>query len=340
MRFRGSKILLLLGVGLVLALAVAACGDDDEDAADDGAATTEVSDETTEEEGGGSIAGHYDFSGKSFTVGSKDFTEQLVLGQITLQALEAAGADVEDQIGLAGTVAAREALTSGAIDMYWEYTGTGWITHLGETEPIPDAREQYDAVAEADLEQNEVQWLEPAPANNTYALAISSEAQGELEVETISDIATLAEDNPDEATLCIGNEFSTRDDGLPGLEQAYEFEFPDDGISTMQEGIIYDAVDKSEECNFGEVFATDGRIEALDLAVVEDDKSFFPVYNPSLNVRADVVEETPELEELFAEIAEKLENETLQQLNAAVDVEGEAEEDVAENWLREEGFIE
>jgi len=339
MRFRGSRVLWLLGLALVLTFAVAACGGGD-DEADEGAATTEATAGETEEEGGGSIAADYDFTGKSFTVGSKDFTEQLVLGQITKQALEAAGADVEDQIGLAGTVAAREALTSGEIDMYWEYTGTGWITHLGETNPIPDPREQYDAVAEADLEKNSVQWLEPAPANNTYALAISSEAKSELGVETISDIAQLAEDNPEEASLCIGNEFSTRDDGLPGLEKAYAFEFPKDGISTMQEGIIYDAVDKSDDCNFGEVFATDGRIEALGLAVVEDDKSFFPVYNPSLNVRADVVAEAPELAELFAAIAEKLDNETLQQLNAAVDVEGEPEEDVAENWLRENGFIE
>jgi len=334
MRFRGLRFLWLLGFALVLVFSVAACGGDD----DEGAAATEATTEATE--GGGSIAADYDFAGKSFTVGSKDFTEQLVLGQITKQALEAAGADVEDQIGLAGTVAAREALTSGEIDMYWEYTGTGWITHLGETKPIPDPREQYEAVAKADLAKNDVQWLEPAPANNTYALAISSEAKSEIGVETISDIAQLAKDKPDEATLCIGNEFSTRDDGLPGLEQAYGFEFPKDGVSTMQEGVIYDAVDKSEQCNFGEVFATDGRIEALDLAVVEDDKSFFPVYNPSLNVRKDVVAETPELEQLFAAIAEKLDNETLQQLNAAVDVEGEAEEDVAENWLRENGFIE
>ncbi|MBA2383962.1 MAG: glycine betaine ABC transporter substrate-binding protein [Actinobacteria bacterium] len=331
------RILWLLGFALVLALAVAACGGDDE--ADEGAATTEESAATTEEKGGGSIAADYDFAGKSFTVGSKDFTEQLVLGQITKQALEAAGAEVEDQIGLAGTVAAREALTSGEIDMYWEYTGTGWITHLGETKPIPDPREQYEAVAEADLAKNNVQWLEPAPANNTYALAISSEAKSELGVETISDIAQLAKDKPEEATVCIGNEFSTRDDGLPGLEKAYAFEFPQDGVATMQEGVIYDAVDKGDECNFGEVFATDGRLEALDLAVVEDDKSFFPVYNPSLNVRKDIVAETPELEDLFAAIAEKLDNETLQQLNAAVDVKGEPEEDVAENWLRESGFI-
>ena len=338
MRLRGSNALrlLLMAFAVALAMSFAGCGGDDDGQAGDGA-TVEGG---AQEQGGGSIAANYDFSGKSFTVGSKDFTEQLVLGQITKQALEAAGADVEDQIGLAGTVAAREALTSGEIDMYWEYTGTGWITHLGETKPIPDSQEQYEAVAKADLEQNNVQWLAPAPANNTYALAIRSEAKEELGVETISDVARLAEENPDEATICIGNEFATRDDGLPGLEQAYGFQFPQDGVSTMQEGVIYDATDKGNECNFGEVFATDGRIEALDLAVVEDDKAFFPVYNPSLNVRSDVVEATPELEELFAEIAEKLDNETLQRLNAAVDVEGQSEEEVAENWLREEGFIE
>ena len=333
MRLRASNVfrLLLLALAVALALSLAACGGDDEG---------EPGAEEPADKPGGSIAADYDFSGKSFTVGSKDFTEQLVLGEITKQALEAAGAEVKDQIGLAGTVAAREALTSGQIDMYWEYTGTGWITHLGETQPIPDSQEQYEAVAEADLAQNNVQWLAPAPANNTYALAIRSEAKDELGVETISDIARLAEENPDQATICIGNEFATRDDGLPGLEKAYGFEFPQQAVSTMQEGVIYDATDKGNQCNFGEVFATDGRIEALDLAVIEDDKGFFPVYNPSLTVRQDVAEETPELTDLFAEIAAKLDNETLQALNAAVDVEGQSEEEVAENWLREQGFIE
>lgn len=337
MRLRGSNAFrLLLALAVALAMALAGCGGDDDGEAGDGAGVEEPADD----QGGGSIAANYDFSGKSFTVGSKDFTEQLVLGQVTKQALEAAGAEVKDQIGLAGTVAAREALTSGEIDMYWEYTGTGWITHLGETTPIPDSQEQYEAVAEADLANNNVEWLAPAPANNTYALAIRSEAKDELGVESISDIARLAEENPDQATICIGNEFATRDDGLPGLEQAYGFQFPQNRISIMQEGVIYDATDKGNECNFGEVFATDGRIEALDLAVIEDDKAFFPVYNPSLNVRQDVAEETPELRDLFAEIAEKLDNETLQRLNAAVDVEGQSEVEVAENWLREEGFIE
>ena len=338
MRFRGSRVLWLLGLALVLTFAVAACGGGD-DEADEGAATTEATAGETEEEGGGSIAADYDFTGKSFTVGSKDFTEQLVLGQITKQALEAAGADVEDQIGLAGTVAAREALTSGEIDMYWEYTGTGWITHLGETNPIPDPREQYDAVAEADLEKNSVQWLEPAPANNTYALAISSEAKSELGVETISDIAQLAEDNPEEASLCIGNEFSTRDDGLPGLEKAYAFEFPKDGISTMQEGIIYDAVDKSDDCNFGEVFATDGRIEGLGLTVITDDKKFFPIYNPALTVRLDVFRKYPRLARMFKLISDKLTNAEIQKLNASVDIGGKFPEEVAKAWLKKNKFM-
>ena len=97
--------------------------------------------------GGGGATGDIDLSGAELTVGSKEFTEQLILGQITLQALEAAGATVNDQIGLAGTVAARKALESGEIDMYWEYTGTGWITYLGHTDPIPGRQEQFEAVA-------------------------------------------------------------------------------------------------------------------------------------------------------------------------------------------------
>src|SRR3712207_2031262 len=107
-----------------------------------------------------------DLTGLEITVGSKEFTEQLILGQIAIQALENAGATVRDRTGLAGTEAAREALESGEIDAYWEYTGTAWITHLGETEPIPDPQDQYRAVADRDLEENGIRWLPPAPANN------------------------------------------------------------------------------------------------------------------------------------------------------------------------------
>ena len=290
--------------------------------------------------GGGGTAGGIDLSDSEFTVGSKEFTEQLILGQITLQALEAAGATVNDQIGLAGTVAARKALESGEIDMYWEYTGTGWITHLGHTDPIPDRQKQFEAVAKEDLEKNDIKWLEPpAPANNTYAFAVRSEVYEDLGVKKLSDFKQLIQERPEEATVCVGTEFSTRDDGLPGVEKTYGFQFPSENIVKMDEGQIYQATDEGERCNFGEVFQTDGRIEGLGLEIVEDPKGFFPLYNPALMVRKEVYEEYPQLEKLFAPISKKLTTETLQNLNTQVDIEGQLPEDVAEQWLSENGFI-
>jgi osmoprotectant transport system substrate-binding protein len=332
MRPSATMLLRLLALVLAIGLLVAGCGDDDEDGGGAAGGTD------TAAAGGEGIAGRFDLSGASVAVGSKDFTEQLILGQVTLQALEAAGADVEDQIGLAGTVAAREALTSGEIDMYWEYTGTGWITHLGETEPVPGAQAQFDAVAERDLSENQIAWLDPAPANNAYQIAVASEVAEELGVATLSDLARLATENPGEATVCVGNEFSTRDDGLPGLQEAYGFEFSE--VANVQDGVVYDQIDQSEQCNFGSVFATDGRIQALDLTVLEDDQGFFPFYNPALNVRQEVVDANPAIRDLFAEISPLLTDETLQGLNAAVDVEGEAEDQVAEDFLRENGLLE
>src|SRR5690606_3706293 len=131
-----------------------------------------------------------DLSGASFTVGSKEFTEQLILGQLTMLVLEEAGADVRDQTGLVGSTTVREALTSGQIDMYWEYLGTGWVTYLDNTEAIPDVDEQYEALQAAD-EANGVAWLPPAPFNNTYAIAMTEERADELGISTISEMAEL-----------------------------------------------------------------------------------------------------------------------------------------------------
>jgi osmoprotectant transport system substrate-binding protein len=313
-----AKLTQLLGLFAGLTMIVAGCG---------GA-------------GGGGSSGDVDLSGAEFTVGSKEFTEQLILGQITLQVLENAGATVNDQIGLAGTVAARKALESGEIDMYWEYTGTGWITHLGHTKPIPDSQKQFEAVAKEDLKENDIKWLSPpSPANNTYTMAVRSEAYDKLGVKKLSDFKQLVEENPEEATVCVGTEFSTRDDGLPGMEKAYDFEFPKENIVKIDEGLIYQQVDKGEQCNFGEVFQTDGRIAGLDLKLVQDDKSFFPIYNPALTVSKEVIEKNPQIAKLFAPISEKLTTDELQKLNAKVDVEGQLEDQVAEEWLSQNGFI-
>ncbi len=290
---------------------------------------------------GGSISEEYSLSGPQgsvrLAVGSKDFTEQEILSSITRQALEAANAEVVDRTGLGGTERTRRALVSGEIDMYWEYTGTGWLIHLAEPDPIPDPREQYEAVAEQDLEQNGVEWLPPAPANNTYAVAVR---EGALEgVESISGLRHLVEDRPEEATLCAGPEFRERADGLPDLEEHYGFEFPAENVSVLPDDTIYGAVNRGERCNFGSVFETDGRIPALDLRLLEDDEEFFAAYNPSLNIREETLGRHPELEEIFAPISEKLDTGTLRELSAAVLVEGSSPADVSERWLRENGFI-
>ncbi len=314
------KLATLLCLALMAgALIAVGCGDDDEG------------------DGGGGGGGGLE--GATLTVGSKEFTAQLVLGQITVLALENAGAEVKDETGLAGSVAARQALEAGEIDMYWEYTGTNWLTYLKETKPIPNSQKQYDAVKKAEA-ANDIELLDPAPANNTYAFAVRSEAAGELGVETISDFEELVSSNPEDASLCVGEEFTARDDGLPGVEKTYGFQFPEDGVIKIDEGIIYTEVDKGGKCNFGEVFITDGRIAANDLTVIEDDKSFFPKYNPALNVRADVQQKHPELADIFNPIAAKLDNKTLQTLNAQVDVDGIPEEEVAQKWLEDNGFIE
>jgi osmoprotectant transport system substrate-binding protein len=277
-----------------------------------------------------------------FTVGSEGFTEQEVLGHITILALEAADATVIDRTGLGGNEAVRAALEEGEIDLYWEYTATGWLVHLSQTRSIPDPQRLYEAVAEQDLEENGIKWLPPAPGNDTYAIAASEQTREDLGVQTISDLARLVEERPEQATLCFNNDddFRTRFDGLPGMQRAYGFRFPEDNLIEMSLEAVYGAVDEAEICNFGVVFTTSGFIREMDLKLLEDDEDFFAVYNPSLTIRQEVFEQYPQLRELFAPIAERLDTETLQDLNYAVEVEGEEPERVAERWLRENGFTE
>lgn len=294
---------------------------------------------------GGSIAENFDLSGPQdsarFIVGSKNFTEQRVLGEIAVQALRAAGADVTARIGLGDNAAVRQALISNDIDMYWEYTGTAWLVHLANPDPISDPQEQYEAVAEEDLQENNVEWLDRAPGNNTYAIAASQETLDETGVQNISDLAQLAQQDPEQATLCYGNEndFSSRSDGLPGLEQAYGFEYPEDSQIVVPLEAVYENVAQGERCNFGVVFTTNPLIEENDLQLLEDDENFFAVYNPTMILHEETLEEYPQLEDLFAPISEQLDTEALIELNAAVDIEGKSPANVAEQWLRENGFI-
>ncbi|WP_165069265.1 glycine betaine ABC transporter substrate-binding protein [Marisediminicola senii] len=279
--------------------------------------------------------------GTMITITSKNFTEQLILGKIAVIAARAAGFEVEDKTNVPGSVPVRELMTSGGADMTWEYTGTAWLSFLAEPEGIPDQQEQYEAVRDAD-EANGLTWLEPAPLNNTYAMAVRTEALPELgDVSTLSEMAALP---VDQRTFCIEAEFNSRADGMNPMLEAYDLErgsaegVPDDNVMIFDTGAVYTATDRGT-CNFGEVFTTDGRIDKLDLTILEDDRGFFPAYNVAPVFYTETLEQHPELADIFALISPSITDETLRELNLRVDDAGEEPAEVAYDFMVTEGFI-
>lgn len=271
--------------------------------------------------------------GADLIAGSKEFTESVVLAQISSIALEDAGASITDQTGISGSATVREALETGEVDFYWDYTGTGWVNVLGNTtDDVPE--DLFAEVSKAD-EENGIAWLEPAPFENTYRIAAKQDFADENGIETMSDAAEFINDNDDQARVCAASEFINRDDGLPGLEEAYGFEFSQ--VVELDLNLIYPQV--GDSCEFGEVFSTDARIAANDMVVLEDDEDFFVQYQGSMTLRQETLDEFPEIADIMAPISEKLTNEVVMELNGQVDTLGEMPEDVAREWLEDEGLI-
>jgi osmoprotectant transport system substrate-binding protein len=286
----------------------------------------------------GSIRPVPELAGLDIAVGSKDFTENQVLGYIAEVALVAAGADVRDMTNIQGSNSARQALITGDVDLSWDYTGTGWISYLGNTDPIPDERAQYEAVREADLARNGLVWLDYSAIDNTYAFAVTEEFAQANNLRTTSDMAALITASPDKGVFCLETEFVSRNDGFPGVARAYGFDPGATEVKTFGTGTIYTAT-STGLCNFGEVFTTDGRIVALNLVVLEDDKKFFPRYNATIVLREDFHTAHPQVEQVLAPIVAKLDNDTIRGLNAEVDVDGRDPAAVARDWLVREGFV-
>lgn len=310
---------------LALATALAACGGGtNEDAA---GATS------------GSIADSVDLDGVKLTVGSKEFTEQKILGQIMVQTLKAAGADVTDETGITGTPVVRKALESGNIDAYYEYTGTGWINILGNSKPVPGEQAQMEALKKADA-KNGITWFAAAPGNNTYAIAANRAVVSEYSPKTISDLAEIVNEHPDDAGLCTAVEFVSRDDGLPGLSKTYGFTIPKDKVATLDFGLVYASVAKGNPCNFAVVFATDGQILSNGLTVLEDDKKFFPAYNIAPAMKTEVYDaHKVEYDKLFGELDKLLTTDQMTKLNAGVDVEGQDVKAVVTEFLKSHNVI-
>ncbi len=312
----------------------ASCGGDE--VADEPAGSSSSAPDDGSETGGAALE-QIDVSGLDIAVGSKDFTEQLVLGEIYVQALEAAGASVENKVNLGGTVVAREALLAGEIDVYAEYNGTGWTVHLGREDPSFDPDELTANVREADREENGIVWVGQAPFNDTYGFAAGPDfvaEHGELDLQGMADYLGA---NPD-ATVCLESEFPSRPDGLVLFEEATGYDVPESQIETQDTGIIYSETAQGN-CTFGEIFTTDGRIPALDLDVI-DDPGVFILYNISANVREEVYEPyADQLDQLFDRVHAPLTIDRMAELNGLVSVDGEEPADVAHDYLVEEGLI-
>lgn len=263
-------------------------------------------------------------------IGGKNFSEQFIMAEM-LSILIEENTDLKTsvQTNLAGNVIFN-AIKSNQIDLYLEYTGTGLI-NLG-MEPKTDPDEVYEIVKKEFDEQFNIKWMKPYGFNNTYAMVVTKETAEKYNLKTVSDMAKVA----DELVLGCTYAFVERDDGYPGLSKYYGFEFKD--VKGMDPALMYQAlVEGSVDVISG--FATEGRIAAFDLVILEDDKQFFPPYDATVIVRGEVLEKHPELEEVLNKLAGRIDDTKMAELNAAVDLDKREPKDVARQFLEEEGLI-
>jgi osmoprotectant transport system substrate-binding protein len=286
----------------------------------------------------GGLFAEYDLSGITVSVGSKDFDEQLILGEMMVASFEAAGATVVNRVNLGGTNVARAALESGDIDIYMEYNGTGWTVHLGQEDPSFDPEVLTAGVAERDLAENGIVWVGRSPFNNTYGFVSSPElTDANGGAFTLTSMMEYVRDNPS-TIVCMESEFPSRPDGLILTETHAGITLPDNQQRILDTGIIYTET-AANNCDFGEVFTTDGRIPALGLTLV-DDPGVNILYNVSGNIRAETYNLAPEaFDAIINAILAPLDNLRMAELNGLVSAEGQDPAVVAREFLVEEGLI-
>lgn len=266
-------------------------------------------------------------------IGSKDFTEELLLGEIYAQILEANGIPVERKLNLAGTQVAHTALISDQIDMYPEYTGTAYGFILGITANEKDPAKVYQQVAEDYKTKWNLIWLDPAPMNDTNAIACTADAAQKYHLKTLSD---LAKEAPNIRFAAIPD-FPERPDGLAGLKQLYGgFDFKD--MTIYDPGLKYKAItDGKADCVIA--FSTDGQISAYHLVLMEDDKGLWPPYQVAPVVRAATLEKYPAIKDALNKLAPMITNDVISSLNWKVDGDKQDYTKVASDFLKSKGLI-
>lgn len=267
----------------------------------------------------------------TITIGGKDFAESVILSNMMKQLIEnETDLTVELKTGLAANIT-WEALKEGKIDGYVEYTGTGLINIL-KHEPVTDAKEAYNIVAEEFPKKFGITWLEPLGFNNTYVVTMRKDQAEELGIKTVSELAAQS----DQLIFGTGQEWLGRKDGFPAFEKKYNVNFKK--VVTMDYGLWYPSI-LNKEVDVIIPYSTEGKLAAYDLVLLKDDKHLFPPYDAVPIFKDEVLNEHPELKEVVNKLANQIDETEMQKLNAKVEIDQEDPAKVAEEWLKGKGLI-
>ena len=269
----------------------------------------------------------------TIVIGSKDFGENIVLGEMFAQLIEKnTDMKVTRKLNMGGTFVCFEAIKKGDIDIYPEYTGTGLTAQL-KMDVVGEPDEAYRIVSEEFDKQFDITWLNPLGFNNTYTLAVTQAVYEQYGIETYSDLVKIS----DNLVFGAEHEFFDRQDGYDGLVDFYGMKFKGEP-KKMNTALKYQAIGNGD-MDVTDAFATDGPIKQYNLKVLEDDKGFFPPYYAAPIIRNKTLEEHPELSGLLNQLSGLLDDEAMTELNYLVDVEGKSVEATARDFLTEQGLI-
>ena len=275
-------------------------------------------------------------------IGTKNFTEQFVVGNLMYLLLKDRGFDVKLNTGMSSTIM-REAMENGSLDLCMEYTGTMWLSYTGHEFKGSSPEEMYDQVEKSDAERGLV-WLDPIWCNNTYAIAVKRQFSEEFGLKSMSDFAEYVREQEGNLPIASTFEFYARPDGILGMQMHYGFAFKPDVITTVLPGLTVEQL-VNDRVEATTVFGTDSTIVANDLVVLEDDKNFWPPYDLAPYVRKEVLDANPGLEDALLELVNAFPQDpnearrTMTELNAKVDVDMMEPEEAAEEWLKAQGLL-
>ena len=315
---------------LLVSLALGACGGDDNDSSDDSGSSS-----SAEEAPAAGIQKNDQNASTKLVIGSKNFTEQKILGEIYAQAFTAAGYGVSTQLNLGDEKTALKALEQGDISAYPEYTGTALLSFFGvQADELPSDEDKAYEQAKADFAKKDLTALPPTPFVSSNEVAVTKETADKEGLSKISDLEGKSEN----LTLYGTPECRQRLDCLLGLQEVYGLKFKK--FVPVDIALRHEVLSKGQ-ADVSIVFTTDPQNKREGFVLLEDDKGMFPPYNSTLVVRDDIIEKAgPDLPEVVGRVNEGLTDEVMQELNARVDLDKQTPKDVAGQYLEESGLVE